>query len=783
MDSEHNGAELSPLIAQRLLVTGQVQGVGFRPFVHALTRHFHLNGGVWNSPDGVTIHIEGAPEDIAGFRTRLVCDGPIAPRIENLLVECVDPAGFQTFTIHANATTGLLKARVPCDLAVCATCRNEVRDPRNRRHRYAFTSCSTCGPSYSTITDMPYDRSSTSMRAFPMCGPCTAEYSSPLDRRFHAQASACKECGPQLSLRDSQGRCLGDGELAVQATVQMLREGRIIAIKGLGGFQLLARADRSDILLELRRRKHRPTKPFAVMVSSAEAAEEVAIMTASERRLLESVENPIVLVKPRQTAPMGGLAEEIAPNAGTIGLLLPTTPLHDLLLAQMNQPLIATSGNRGAEPIVVDEQEAVEGLQEIADCFLIHDRPVLGRVDDSVVRVIDERCTTIRLARGLAPLSLRALEGNKPLPILAVGGQQKTAVAFWSGCQAVLGPHSGDMDNPESRLAFEKMVRDFCRLYRFEPSAIACDLHPDFFTTQWALAQSLPVVKVQHHHAHAVACMVEHGLLDQEVLAFTWDGTGYGSDGVVWGGECLQARCDGFDRVASLLPFPLPGGEAAIRHPGRIAFGLLYVLLGEDAMNQDNGWSARLGLAQHEAQLLASMIKRNVRTPWTSSVGRLFDALAAIILGIRQVSYEGEAAVHLEAVADLETIEAYDVPLLRPGEYESTAGDSSCIRGDWRPLVRAVLDDLSRSDSIAIIAARFHNALARWARELAGLWPGRAVVLSGGCFQNRLLAERVAGGLREQNRQVYLHGEIPPGDGGLAAGQLAVALTNWNSHL
>ena len=568
--------------------------------------------------------------------------------------------------------------RVPHDLATCAECRGDIFDPLNRRQGYPFTNCTACGPRYSILCAMPYDRPATAMRLFPMCAECDAEYHIPDDRRFHAQPNACATCGPRVGLWDREGRVIADSHTAVAAAAELLRQGQVVALKGLGGFQLLVRADQSEPICRLRQRKNRPSKPLAVMVSSLESAEEIAALGPLERRLLQSPQNPIVLVEKRSrqrdhfTAEenRGSLAAEVAPRIGTVGLFLPTTPLHHLLLAALDLPLVATSGNRSEEPIITDEREALRRLAGVADAFLVHDRPIVRGVDDSVVRVIAGQVVTIRLARGLAPLPLPAVEvlaqAKACPPILATGGHQKNALAIWTGTQAILAQHVGDMDNLDTRFTFNEVAQDLTGLYQFEPVGLACDLHPDYYTTQWAFAQNKPVTQVQHHHAHAVACMVENNLLDREVLALTWDGTGYGSDGTIWGGEILRAECTGFKRVASLLPFPLPGGEAAIRHPARAAFGLLWLLRGEEAVLQDDGLHRLLGLSPREVRVSAAMIRRGINTPWTSSMGRLFDAVAALVLGAHEVSYEGEAAVLLEAVADPAVTDAYSLPLRLP---------------------------------------------------------------------------------------------------------------------
>jgi hydrogenase maturation protein HypF len=755
-----------------MVLTGQVQGVGFRPFVHRLAHRCRLGGRVHNTPAGVVIELEGTPGNLAQFQERLVSEAPAAAKIEDLLVQPMSPSGRFLFTIHASDSSAPPQVRVPRDLATCADCRREIFEPSDRRHNYPFTNCTACGPRYSIIEAMPYDRASTVMRLFAMCAGCTEEYDAPGNRRFHAQPDACAACGPQIGLWDGEGRVIAGPDTAISAAAALIKKGQIVALKGLGGFQLLVRVDQADAVLRLRQRKNRPSKPLAVMVPSLDAAEQLAALDSTERRLLNSPHNPIVLAK----AQPGKLVEVVAPRVGTLGLFLPTTPLHHLLLAELGSPVVATSGNRGEEPIVTDEDEAVRRLAGLADAFLVHNRPVARRVDDSVVRVIAGRPTIFRMARGFAPLPLPALETTVGPPILATGGHQKTALALWSGNQAILAQHLGDLDHSDARSAFETAVRDLSDLYQFEPTVLACDLHPEYFTSQWASARNKRVIPVQHHHAHAAACMVEQGLLDREVLALTWDGTGYGSDATIWGGECLRVWRDGFERVASLLPFPLPGGDAAVRHPNRVAFGLLYGLLGEDAILRNDYWTRQLGLSQREGRLLASIIQRRVNTHWTSSVGRLFDAVAALLLGVQAVSYEGEAAVWLEATADPRITDAYDLPL-RTGEVcRALVGERSCPRGDWRPLLSAVLADLARDIEVGIIAARFHNALARWAADVAVQHPRLDVVLSGGCFQNRLLTERTLEALGALERRVFVHSQVPPGDGGLAVGQLAVAL-------
>ncbi|MCS7047011.1 MAG: Sua5/YciO/YrdC/YwlC family protein, partial [Gemmataceae bacterium] len=510
------------------------------------------------------------------------------------------------------------------------------------------------------------------------------------------------------------------------------------------------------------------------MVASVAVALRLAVVHPAEIEALTGSANPIVLCRRRAAAPV---AAAVAPGLNTLGVFLPTTPLHHLLLAACDFPVVATSGNRGAEPIVTEEREAVARLAGVVDGLLVHDRPIVRGVDDSVVRVIAGRMVAMRLARGLAPLPLPALEEaarrQQAPPLLAVGGQQKNAIALWTGTQALLAQHVGDLEYAETRAAFASVVADLLALFRCEPTAVACDLHPDYAATRWAATRGVPVESVQHHHAHAAACLIEHDLLGREVLAVTWDGTGYGPDGLIWGGEILRADSRSFTRVATLVPFPLPGGEAAMRQPWRTALGVLSVCGGEETADRARILLERRGLSSRVAALADAMMERRLNTPWTTSVGRLFDAVAALVLGIMEVSHEGEAAMRLEAVADEHEDGAYTIAPVSATEV---------LQGDWRPMVRQVVLDVWRGVPPSCIAARFHRGLAEWAAAVARRLPWREVVLGGGCFQNRLLTERTREALTAVGCRVYTPGIIPPGDGGLAAGQLAVALMRHGLH-
>lgn len=732
--------------AVHVVVRGAVQGVGFRPFAWRLAHELALRGAIRNGSDGVLLDLEGPPDALACFRDRLVREAPEAARVDAVEVLAVPPRGRATLEIVASEDGGAGRVRVPPDLATCVACRDEVLSPSDRRSGHPFASCTACGPRYSIVRAMPYDRAATTMASFAACPACAHEYRTPGDRRFHAQPIACPACGPRAWLLDAAGEPQAGGDDALATAVAMLRAGRIVALQGLGGFQLLVRADDDAAVACLRTRKARPAKPLAVMVATPAEAERLGCLDAAERAVLASRAAPIVVVRRREPSPLAG---GVAPGVRTVGLFLPTTPLHHLVLRALGTPVVATSGNRSAEPIAVEVREAVERLGGIADVFLVHDRPIARRLDDAVVRVIGGRPTTLRLGRGLAPQPLPALETlarGRP-PALATGGHLKVAPALWTGTQALLAQHVGDMDDPDARHQLGAVAADLAALYGVAVARVACDLHPDYWTTRWAADRWLPTTPVQHHHAHAVSAMVEHGLLDREVLAVTWDGTGFGTDGTVWGGEILRVRPGRMRRVASLRRFPLPGGEAAIRRPERIA----WALAGPDA--------ELLGLPPRETHLLGAMVSRGLHTPLTSSVGRLFDAVAALVLGIRGVSYEGEAASRLEAAASPPLDAAYPLP-----------------GGDWRPMMECVVADVRRGRDAALVASALHGALARWAAAVAAEQRVGDVVLTGGCFQNALLAARVAEAIRATGARVYLHGAVPPNDGGLAAGQLAVAL-------
>jgi len=789
----------------RVEIRGAVQGVGFRPFVYRLATELALTGWVINDVRGVFIEVEGRHAALIRFLARLETAPPPRAQIHHLNVAWLDPVGYEQFAIRHSDEQGAKTVLVLPDIATCADCLEELVDPANRRYRYPFTNCTNCGPRFTIIRALPYDRPNTTMRGFTLCSDCQAEYDNPLDRRFHAQPNACPVCGPQLALwqpigdrqllppdqtagTSSRHAVIAEGEAALRGTVTALRAGQIVAVKGLGGFHLMVDARNAEAINRLRERKPRRDKPFALMVRDLEQARLLCVIPEAAAALLASPEAPIVLLERHPSAPV---AANVAPDTAMLGVMLPANPLHHLLLRALDFPLVATSGNLSDEPICTDEQEAVQRLGLIADQFLVHDRPIRRHVDDSIAWLLEDTPRLLRRARGYAPLPVRM---PRPLPpILAVGAHLKNTVALSVERQVFISQHIGDLETPQAMAAFEQVIADFLRLYEVVPVAIAHDLHPDYLSTRWALSREQKAVRsaqraarnqqtasradcrlptadcqlipVQHHHAHLAACLAEHGVAGP-ALGVTWDGTGYGLDGTIWGGEFLLGDAADFRRVAHLRPFSLPGGDAAVKEPRRVALALLWELYGAAALERDDLAAIR-AFQPHERRLLAQMLRRGLNTPRTTSAGRLFDGVAALIGLHQQVSFEGQAAIALEFSADPSVHDAYPFMVAQPGE--------SPVVLDWAPLVAAVLHDLQCGVSASIIAGRFHNALVEMILTVARLVGESRVVLAGGCFQNRRLTERATVRLREAGFDVLLHRQVPPNDGSISLGQVAVA--------
>ncbi len=729
-----------------ITIEGTVQGVGFRPFVHGLATELGLAGLVGNDARGVFIEVEGDGDAVERFLSGLRAPPPLAV-VDRISVRRLAVDGLAGFAIVTSLADGRRGALVSADSATCDDCLRELRDPGDRRHGYPFVNCTGCGPRFTIVTDVPYDRPNTTMAGFAMCADCAAEYHDPADRRFHAQPLCCPACGPRVLLRDRGGCPLPCDPL--EGARDLLREGAVLAVKGLGGYHLAAIASDERAVAALRSRKHREDKPFAVMAPDLETARLLGEVGDAEEALLAGARRPIVLLRRHADAP---LAAAVAPGDRSIGVMLPYTPLHHLLA---REPLVLTSGNLSDEPIAYADDDAAARLREIADAFLTHDRPIHVRTDDSVTRVFRGRELPVRRSRGYAPRPV-PLAGGGPA-VLACGAELKNTFCLAEDGRAFVSHHIGDLENHETLRAYREGVEHFARLFGITPSVVAHDLHPDYLSTGYALERDLPLVGVQHHHAHIASCMADNGWTSP-VIGVAFDGTGYGLDGTLWGGEFLVADLTGFERAGHLRPVPLPGGAAAIREPWRMAAAYEVPADLEVARRNAAGW-----------ETVTAMGRRGVNAPPTSSAGRLFDAVAAV-LGVRdRVTYEGQAAVELEQLADPREHGTYPVPL--DGEAPFVASG--------RDLVEAVVADLRAGVAAPVIAARFHNAVgdlvvagAVRLRETTGL---ETVALSGGVFQNLLLLERAVTGLEAHGFGVLVHHHVPPNDGGISLGQAAVA--------
>lgn len=751
-------------------IRGAVQGVGFRPFIYRLATGLGLSGWVANSPRGVAVEVEGPRPALDAFLARVRAEAPPRARVQEVSAVAHDPSGLAGFVIRESELAGPKAANLLPDAAVCPDCLREVFDPADRRYLYPFANCTQCGPRYTIVEGLPYDRDRTTMKRFTMCRRCRAEYEDPANRRFHAQPNACPECGPRLAWWDAGGARRAGGHDALLVAAQALRAGRIVAVKGLGGFHLVVDARDGEAVSRLRSRKRRPTKPFAVMFPSLDAVRAACEVSPLEAALLASPETPIVLLARWEGGGDGPerIADPVAPGSPLLGAFLPYTPLHHILLREAGAPLVATSGNLAEEPICTDEEEARERLRGIADGFLVHDRPIARPVDDSVVRVVLGDTMILRRARGYAPLPLPL---PRPAPsILAVGGHMKNTVALTAGDQVFLSQHVGDLETERAARAFRAAIADLERIYDLSPSCAACDLHPDYLSSRHAAEEGVPVAGVQHHHAHVVSCLVDNRL-DGTVLGVSWDGTGYGTDGTIWGGEFLVASAAAYRRAAHLRTFRLPGGSLAVREPRRVALGLLYEAFGEEAAAMSD-LPPIAAFADRELSVLVASLRARLCAPVTSSAGRLFDAVAAL-LGLLQVAtFEGEAAMALEHAAR-------GAARAEPYPFRLAASSRGGVPGprivDWEPALRAIIEEIRGGARPAAVATRFHATLAETVLSVAREIREPRVALSGGCFQNPLLLERTVERLRAEGFHPFWHRSVPPNDGGLAVGQAAVA--------
>ena len=775
-------AKIETLQLAHFSVRGVVQGVGFRPFVYGLATKYNLKGWVCNTSEDVKIEIEGETEAIEQFKLELQTKAPPLAHIEGIAISYHPPIGYKSFEIRSSIAEEGKYQLISPDIATCQACLSELLDLNNRRYRYPFTNCTNCGPRFTIIEDIPYDRPKTTMRYFQMCHQCRKEYHNPLDRRFHAQPNACPKCGPKVELVDAQGKPVASLDPIATAS-QLLRGGSIIAIKGLGGFLLACDATNKAVVKTLRERKRRWFKPFAIMVTDMAEVKKHCYVSPEEERLLTSPQSPIVLTRWKENSPV---SREVAPNLAYLGIMLPYTPLHHILLRDTRLPLVMTSGNISEEPIANDNDEALRRLKGIADYFLIHNRDIYSRYDDSVAMVERGTNQLVRRARSYAPYPITLPFKTKQ--VLGCGAEMKNTFCLTRDNYAFLSQHIGDMENVETLEHFGNTICLYKRLFRIEPEVVAYDLHPDYLATMYAqeLSESgMKVIPVQHHHAHIASCMADNGL-QSPVIGVAFDGTGMGADGHIWGGEFMIADYKSFSRLGHLEYLPLPGGDAAIKRPYRTAIGYILSLLGENALG---GLAFMEQVNEVEAEIIKHQIERGLNSPLTSSMGRLFDAVSALIDIRGRIDYEGQAAVELEMAAYTCHCEERDSSLT-PGTSSKISADNESypynITKDngmkiikLREPLQAIVEDLKQGSSKARISIRFHNTIARMTSQVCRLIASETgiyqVALSGGVFQNRLLLNKTASLLEKSGFQVFIHRQVPCNDGGISLGQAVIA--------
>jgi hydrogenase maturation protein HypF len=748
-------------VARRVEINGIVQGVGFRPFVYQLANRYDLKGKVANTSSGVAIHIQGPQTNIESFSKDLTQKCPPLAHITEISLYDEHIKDFTDFTIVDSRKPALMTTLISPDVAVCDDCRRELFDLHNRRFGYPFINCTNCGPRYTIIDDIPYDRPKTSMKHFTMCPICQAEYDDPGNRRFHAQPNACAECGPHIDLYDNTRQKIATPK-PLEKTVELIKQGYIIAIKGLGGFHLAVDAENDQAVANLRKRKHREEKPFALMSFDVESVQSYAKVGPEEEKLLKSPQRPIVLLKKREP---NSISKEVAPRNRYFGAMLPYTPLHYLLLSRGFTALVMTSGNLREEPIAIDNDDAFERLSDIADYFLIHNRDIYLRSDDSIVRKAAGAIRFIRRSRGYVPVPVFL---NKKIPsILACGAELKNTVCLTKGNQAFLSQHIGDLENLATYDFFKLTIRHMQRILDINPEIIAFDLHPDYLSTRYAEElQNINKIQVQHHHAHIVSAMAENRI-DDPVIGLSFDGTGYGTDGAIWGGEILVADIEKFYRAAHFAYVPMPGSTAAIKEPWRMAVSYLYDALGQDFWNL--GLPVLKAIEADKVKIIVDMIRKKINSPLTSSLGRLFDGIAAIT-GIRyKVDFEGQAAMELEMLAADKVADIYDY------EWITTEGHKILTR----PIIQGVVNDMVNGIHPSVISRKFHQTLIQMFSDLCAVIRKESglnrVVLSGGVFQNSLLLTGLIKALEEKNFQVFTHSKVPANDGGISLGQAMVA--------
>ena len=749
----------------QILIQGAVQGVGFRPFIYKLADELNLKGIISNTVKGVHIDIEGDELLLNEFVKRIKTDKPKLSHITAFEIIRLEVNNYDDFKIIGSDSLGDPEAIILPDIAVCDECLAEMFDPNNRRYHYPFINCTNCGPRYSIIESLPYDRPNTSMKIFLMCDECKEEYENPLDRRFHAQPIACPNCGPKLQLLDQKGNFLCENEIAIYEIVNKILAGKIIALKGLGGFHLIVDAENDEAVRKLRERKHRDEKPFALMFPSLETVKKVCNVSPFEEQALKSPESPIVLVKKKnnfnfhKTNHCIKISELVAPGNPYLGVMLPYTPLHHLIIKEIKKPIIATSGNISEEPMCIDNDEAIDRLSAIADYFLIHNRPIIRPVDDSVVRIVKDELMILRRARGYAPLPLTIRYAAEE-DFVCVGGHLKNSVSVKKGNEVFISQHIGDLENTEAEKYFGNTISDLNEMYKVNPSYFIHDLHPDYSSTKFCITQNVKTISVQHHLAHISACY-EENKLENDCFAVCWDGTGYGTDGSIWGGEFFIFNLESFTRVAHFRQFRIPGGDAAIKDARRSLAGILFEIFGRNIplmkINSE--------INRDELHLFIQMLDKNINCFTTSSVGRLFDAVSSLLNICTKSRYEGQAAMMLEFSADKKITAHYDFNF----------AENSILIVDWQPIFEQIFKDISARIDVPVIAAKFHNTLIEIIITLSKRIGLKDVLLSGGCFQNMFLLERTIDRLLDKGFNPHWNKMVPTNDGGISFGQAVIA--------
>lgn len=742
----------------KIIIRGAVQGVGFRPFIFRLANEMNLKGYVLNSSKGVFIEAEGETEILKQFILRIEKEKPPLSIIQSFEYSFLDLAGYAQFVIKESEKEDEISALILPDIAICDDCLRELFDPQDRRYLYPFINCTNCGPRFTIIESLPYDRPRTSMKNFKMCTHCEVEYNNPMDRRFHAQPIACPECGPQIELWNSTGKIISSKNTAINQTIDFINSGKIIAIKGLGGFHLVVDATNDTAVINLRNKKHREEKPFALMFPNLEMIKLFCEVSDLEERLLKSPESPIVLLLKKENLGEFNLSRFVAPDNPYLGIMLPYTPLHHILMKDLNKPIVATSGNLSEEPICIDEYEALKRLNGIADYFLVHNRPILRHCDDSIVRIVNNREFIIRRARGYAPLPYLAQNEFRD-EIISVGGHLKNTISLKKKNQIFISQHIGDLSTPESFYAFRRTINDFKSLYEVNEVKFAGDLHPEYLSTKYLKELNLDYRLIQHHLAHIAACKLENQIKG-EALGISWDGTGFGFDGKIWGSEFFFIDDESFSHLGQFKRFYLPSGEKAIKEPKRTLVGVLFEVFNDEVINNEMLLNK---FSKGELKLFIELIRKGINSPECVSVGRIFDAVASLV-GISDYSnFEGQAAMKLEFAIKENINDFYEFELIKEEK----------LIIDWTKIILGLIKNLKENFSKSFLSSKFHNSLVEVIVEVAKYFNLKKVLLSGGCFQNVYLLTKAVQRLREEGFQPYWHQRIPTNDGGISFGQIA----------